>query len=191
MNIITKKKSKTSSEAKATRNKLTKSALPLFLKHGYDGTGINQILKKAHLSKGAFYHHFSSKAEIYEEVITGFFLDPISDLEIDEIAKLPLKDIRKTLADYYSFLPNRMTLGLEIDMARYYAAFYEALSRLPDFKKAINNHYATLIAMIAKRTNQEREVFPQVASAHARNVISALEGKLLLNILSPKDSDKN
>jgi len=191
MNIITEKKSKISSEAKETRNKLTKAALPLFLRHGYDGTGINQILKTAQLSKGAFYHHFSSKAQIYEEVIPNFFLDPINDLNIEEIAKLPLKGIRKSLSDHYSFLPNRVTLGSDIDMMRYYAAFYEALSRLPDFKASINNHYSALIEIIANKTNEEREIFPKVANTHARNVISTLEGKLLLNLLSPKDSVKN
>jgi len=169
-----------------TRKKLTDAALPLFLSHGFDGTGINQILKNASLSKGAFYHHFSSKQQIYQEVMFEFFLIPIKSLELDEIAKLPLKIMRKVIADHYSNLPHLISKNSDISMTRYYASFYEALDRLPAFKQELQNHYASLIEIIAKQTNEEREIFPKVANAHARNIISTLEGQILLGILLHK-----
>ncbi len=166
-----------------TRKKLTDAALLLFLSHGFDGTGINQILKNANLSKGAFYHHFSSKQQIYQEVMIEYFLIPIKSLELDEITYLPLKIMRKVISDHYANLPNLITDNSNISMTRYYASFYEALDRLPTFKQELQSHYARLIEIIAKQTNEEREIFPKVANAHARNIISTLEGQILLGAL--------
>lgn len=71
-------------------------------------------------------------------------------------------------------------------MVRFLASYFEALSRLPNLKASQEEHYSKLIMMIANKTNQEREIFPKVANAHANNIIAALEGQFLLNILVKK-----
>lgn len=40
-------------------------SLQLFLEKGYEQTTITDIMKKANLSKGGMYHHFSSKEDIF------------------------------------------------------------------------------------------------------------------------------
>ncbi len=40
----------------------------LFLEKGYDGTSLQDILSGTKLSKGAIYHHFNSKEEIFEAI---------------------------------------------------------------------------------------------------------------------------
>jgi len=174
---------KNPTNAALTRKKLISAALPLFLNHGYDGTGINQILKQAKLSKGAFYHHFSSKEQIYQEIMAEFFLKPIKQLDLEELENFPLKIMRKVISDHYENLPKTIAKNANINLTRYYAAFYEALCRLPNFKSEINSHYASLIKILADKTNKEREIFPKVAQAHAKNIISTLEGKMLLDVL--------
>jgi TetR/AcrR family transcriptional regulator, fatty acid metabolism regulator protein len=65
-------------EAKKTRNTLNKISLELFIKKGYHNTTIDDICKKAGVTKGAFYNHFKNKGEVIlsswfdldEEVIT-------------------------------------------------------------------------------------------------------------------------
>jgi TetR/AcrR family transcriptional regulator, fatty acid metabolism regulator protein len=65
-------------EAKKTRNTLNKISLELFIKKGYHNTTIDDICRKAGVTKGAFYNHFKNKGEIIlsswfdldEEVIT-------------------------------------------------------------------------------------------------------------------------
>ena len=44
------------------------AASELFIKKGYDGTSLQDIINKTKLSKGAIYHHFSSKEEIFERI---------------------------------------------------------------------------------------------------------------------------
>ena len=179
-----------STNAKMTRQHLVDAALSLFLQNGYEGTGINQILTSAKLSKGAFYHHFSCKHEIYEETVSDFFLEPLEELDTEQMSGMPLKTMRKILSEHYANLPKR-TKTANIDMSRYLACFFEALSRLPAFRAKIDAHYSALINMLADRTYEEREIFPKVANAHARNIVGALEGQLMLEVLSSKPSSKS
>lgn len=171
------------SEAATTRQRILEAAFELFLTHGFDGTGVNQILHKTSLSKGAFYHHFKSKEEIYTQVMNDFFIKPLEETDFEKMAVLPLNDTRAIFADYYSNLPKDILQKANIDMARYFAVFFEAISRLPEFRSSVQTYYLTLIEVLTKRTYEEREVFPKVAEVHSRNVIATLEGRLLLNAI--------
>jgi len=171
------------SKAPSTKQRILDAAFELFLSHGFDGTGVNQILHKTGLSKGAFYHHFKSKDEIYTAVMSEFFLKPFAETDFEKMATLPLNDTRAIFADYYSNLPKEIMQKAGIDMARYFAVFFEAISRLPNFRSEVQTYYLTLIEVLTKRTYEEREVFPKVAEVHSRNVIATLEGRLLLNAI--------
>ncbi len=48
----------------ATRENLLHAAAGEILKHGYHAAGLDTILKRAGVTKGALYHHFSSKKEL-------------------------------------------------------------------------------------------------------------------------------
>jgi AcrR family transcriptional regulator len=51
-----------------TRSLLIEAATRLFASQGYDRTSVEAVIRQAGVSKGAFYHHFSSKAEILDAV---------------------------------------------------------------------------------------------------------------------------
>lgn len=172
-----------SADTPSTRERLVAAAFELFLQHGYGGTGVNQILAHSKLSKGAFYHHFKNKDEIYAEIIDDFFLKPLEMTDFDKMGTLSLREIRAILADYYASLPLEIQKRADMDMARFYAVFFEAISRLPKFRSKVQSYYLTLIEVLTNRTYDEREVFPKVAEVHSRNVIATLEGRLLLNAI--------
>ena len=48
-------------QAEATRSKILMLAAEEILKHGFQSTSVGDIIKRAHVSKGCFYHHFSTK----------------------------------------------------------------------------------------------------------------------------------
>ncbi|MGH3520203.1 MAG: TetR/AcrR family transcriptional regulator [Haloechinothrix sp.] len=52
--------------SESTRNALVESAVELFTKRGYAGTSLDEIAKRARLTKGALYHHFSGKQALFE-----------------------------------------------------------------------------------------------------------------------------
>ena len=53
----------------ATKIRIRKSALKLFSVVGYFQTSIAEITTNAHISKGSFYHYYSSKKALFEEII--------------------------------------------------------------------------------------------------------------------------
>ena len=53
----------------ARRTDIILAALKAFCRNGYDGTTINDIVKKAKCSHGLFYHYFDSKKAIFNAVI--------------------------------------------------------------------------------------------------------------------------
>ncbi|UTF59141.1 TetR/AcrR family transcriptional regulator [Gilvimarinus sp. DA14] len=48
-----------------TRTRLLETALKLIWSSNYNSVGVNEICKQAEVTKGSFYHHFESKAELF------------------------------------------------------------------------------------------------------------------------------
>jgi len=51
------------------------AAQELFAKRGFAATTIDDIARRAGVAKGAVYHHFGSKEEIFERVLDGIFVE--------------------------------------------------------------------------------------------------------------------
>ncbi len=71
-----------------TRNTILEAALGLFSQHGYDATSVDQICQGAGISKGAFYHHFSSKQDLFLALmetwlvsVEGFFTGSAENID--------------------------------------------------------------------------------------------------------------
>jgi TetR/AcrR family transcriptional repressor of nem operon len=69
-----------------TRERLLQIALELIWRNSYSSVGVNEICAQAGVTKGAFYHHFESKASLfceatvyYWQVIKGDLEDVFSD----------------------------------------------------------------------------------------------------------------
>lgn len=51
------------------RESIIETATPIFAKYGYHKTTMDDIAKKMHKAKGALYYYFTSKEELYTEVV--------------------------------------------------------------------------------------------------------------------------
>jgi AcrR family transcriptional regulator len=56
-------------KGKATRDALVGVARELFGERGYDGTSIGAVLAAAGVARGALYHHFATKEELFDAVL--------------------------------------------------------------------------------------------------------------------------
>ena len=65
------------SRSEVTRQKILSSATRLFSLNGYDCTGVAEICDAAGVSKGAFYHHFPSKQDVFLNILNAW-LDQLS-----------------------------------------------------------------------------------------------------------------
>jgi AcrR family transcriptional regulator len=55
-------------EARATRDALIQAALELFTKRGYASVGTEEIVTRAKVTRGALYHHFEDKRDLFRVV---------------------------------------------------------------------------------------------------------------------------
>jgi len=63
---------RTKEEAAITRAQLLKKALAVFSKKGYAATTLEDIANEAEVTRGAIYHHFGGKAELYNTLIREY-----------------------------------------------------------------------------------------------------------------------
>jgi AcrR family transcriptional regulator len=59
----------------ATRARVLEAARELFGEHGYEGTSIDAVLRRSGVARGALYHHFGSKADLFDAVVERVFVD--------------------------------------------------------------------------------------------------------------------
>ncbi len=75
---------RTKEDAEMTRLSLIKAALRVFSEKGYGGTRLEDIAAVAGVTRGAIYHHFGGKFELYIAVFEEFWrrADPIFEQEM-------------------------------------------------------------------------------------------------------------
>jgi Transcriptional regulator len=59
----------TKAHKKNTREKILESSFRLFAMKGFEGVTIDDLMNNCGLTRGAFYAHFKSKAELYSEAL--------------------------------------------------------------------------------------------------------------------------
>lgn len=60
---------RTKEDAELTRQALLKAAIKVFSQQGYAATRLEDIAKAAKVTRGAVYHHFGGKAELFAEIV--------------------------------------------------------------------------------------------------------------------------
>lgn len=64
-----------------TRDKLLETATGLIWQRNYSSVGVNEICRQAGVTKGAFYHHFETKADLYVAASRHYWEGMRSDLD--------------------------------------------------------------------------------------------------------------
>ena len=89
--------------ASDTRAALVASARRLFAAQGFDATGTEQIVADARVTRGALYHHFRDKADLFRAVMAeaaGAVAQRLIDEQLASEAASPLAEIQAGVAAY-------------------------------------------------------------------------------------------
>lgn len=73
-------KSRKEEYAEITRAALLDSARFLFAKNGYQHTSIDEICRRARVTKGALYHHYRNKQDLFADVVETLELDLVNQI---------------------------------------------------------------------------------------------------------------
>lgn len=71
-----------------SKSHIIEKVLPLFINNGFNGVSITDILKEIALSRGAFYYHFTSKEQCFEECVKHFIATARVTLAVQESISL-------------------------------------------------------------------------------------------------------
>lgn len=153
------------------RGRLLFAGFQLFLQKGVDGTGIDEILKSAEVSRGGMYHHFSSKMALYEAVLEQYFLRGFAAFDRATFADLSFEAQKRVLCETLGDMFGDLEQRYEIDRARYFALLFDSLSRSQPFAKAIRKYYAELTQLMSENANDAEA---------ATNFLRQVEGEIYL-----------
>ena len=109
------------------RIKLLAAAETEFVRHGLDGAKVEQITRRAGLSKGAFYLHFESKDDAFRHLVEAMvarLATYIDACPVDEAVQIPTVDqflefwVAQDAAMFEFIWQNRGLVGLLLDGGR-------------------------------------------------------------------------
>jgi AcrR family transcriptional regulator len=68
-------------QGEETQRMLRRQARKLFAQKGYSGANTNELVERAKVTKGALYHHFANKRELYQAVVEDMEQELVERIE--------------------------------------------------------------------------------------------------------------
>jgi AcrR family transcriptional regulator len=173
--------------SKETRSKILQSALSLFGQRGYDATGVAEICTAAAVSKGAFYHHFSSKQAVFIDLLEDWLKAVETDLR-NAMEGAPnvtegLLSMAARTRNVFSAADGRLSIFLE---------FWAQARKDPEiWRRAIEpfRMYREIFAAIVQRGIQEGSLRPVDPGLVAQTLVSLAVGIIMQGVFDPQGAE--
>ncbi len=170
-----------------TRGRLLQAAEALFARSGYDGTGVSEICEAAGVSKGAFYHHFATKQDVFLALLNGW-------LAVLERQMVTLRDQSASVPDALQSMTAVVSGVLRDanDRLPIYLEYLIQARRDPTVWQATIEPYRRFRAFFAemiRRGVAEGSLRPVDPETAARAIVSLGIGLLLQALLEADDHD--
>jgi AcrR family transcriptional regulator len=131
-----------------SREHILKVSFNLFMQKSYKGVTLKDIVEATGMSKGAFYHYFSSKEELFKEVIRLYFQAGIDTF----FNGMPRDNLRTFINIYLQHLIDlldnmRVNFGFSNSQQglAYYGMLFDIMRLFPEYDMKTNEHYAMQI----------------------------------------------
>jgi AcrR family transcriptional regulator len=140
-----------------TKESILNTAFILFLEKGYTGVSLNDILNRIGITKGGFYHYFTSKDELFENVLNAFVINPMKEFEkyISDIGG----DIFQFLSEFfnsYVYMIDELIKLVEQkeNVYGYYQLIFSAKNRITDFDRKMAQIYRGITKSVEIRIRE-------------------------------------
>lgn len=176
------------SKGAQTRQTILEIAFELTYANGYQATSIDEILKKTHVTKGSFFHHFKNKDEMGLAMIREIMYPGMQQAMIAPLSagKDPIKEIyemMKGLLTNHQFFNVKYgcpAINLIDEMAPLNPAFNKELSKLTsNWRKAIEESLQRAVSngQIDPKTNIKQLAFFVMSGYGGIRNLGKLHGK--------------
>jgi len=169
-----------------SKDKIAQSAFELFLSNGYSASTMSQLVKNSGLSKGAFYHYFTSKQAVYDYVLEHYFLKYYQEVSWQEFDNYDYKNFEIIIKRYYIRFINEIKTLTNNSISNYFVMFFEAYNNNPEFKKTVQQFYSQFEELISKILIKERNISTKQAKIQAGKIIAQYEGFMFYIAVFPE-----
>ena len=123
---------------KNSREHILNVAFQLFLQKSFKEVTLKEIVENTGLSKGAFYHYFTSKEELFLELVNNVS-SSVLDIPYDSFHKDSLYNFYIDYINYYSERLKRQGSEEKGNIAgfNYISLIFDAIKLFPDFQKKL------------------------------------------------------
>ncbi|SHF54453.1 TetR/AcrR family transcriptional regulator [Dysgonomonas macrotermitis] len=125
-----------------SRKKILDKAFSLFLNENFDSVTMQQIQEASGISRGAIYHHFKSKEDIFKEIVDTYLLPIFSSYTgIPEDQKRTLLDTIYASIKCRQSHQNLLKEVVPFKMSDFYLYkfIFQATELYPEFNKQVNS----------------------------------------------------
>ncbi|OIN95312.1 MAG: hypothetical protein AUJ21_03415 [Anaerolineae bacterium CG1_02_58_13] len=165
-----------------TRARILEAAVKQFSVNGYNKASVDNICAQAGVSKGAFYHHFKTKQDVFLALLDGWL--QTFDQAIEASKDRPVPETFQMMTEYFPYMfqsaSENLPMFLEflLQASRDETIWQASIAPYRRYHK----HFASLIKKgIAEGSFVD--VNPDLA---ARLIVSAAMGLLLQSLLDPE-----
>ena len=122
-----------------TRENIVNISFTLFVQKSYKEVTIKEIVEKAGVSQGAFFHYFKSKEQLFKEIVDNSFSSIMSIF----YSRLSKDSLYLFYHDYINIFLDGIFVKSIIDEGEkfginYFSLIFEALKIFPDFQEKLS-----------------------------------------------------
>jgi len=169
-----------------TKDFIIDEAFKLFLNHSYEAVSISDISKVIGFTKGALYHHFKNKEELFKSVIDKYIYLPEITADFETISLFDF--IQLSMAQTEKVIRTIFSCSLVFAPIDYMSLFSDAFRHYPGFAESVGvffNNEIEKTRIVLENTIKTGEIRDDInPSIIATNFISihmGLAGNLVRN----------
>jgi TetR/AcrR family transcriptional repressor of nem operon len=176
--------------AKSTRDHLIDVGLDLMHRHGFNATGLTEILQAADVPKGSFYHFFDSKEEFAAAALERYAAQKAEDSAavLSDATTRPLKRLKRYFVELVKIAGQRGPVPGCL-LGRF---SLEIAGESPQMRKRISASFARwqhAIAAVLEQAVAQKELAADTnAEALAGFLLNSWEGALLRSQADKSDA---
>lgn len=138
-----------------TKEQLLNQAVIMFIANGYDNTSINDITKACNITKGAFYHHFKSKDEIFIQAIQVIMEEIKKWTEGKNLSSKNIKELIQNSFDYSDYFTySKYYDNVTSDT---YLVLIDSIKKFPQIKSKVADFIFGSIPLIEEKFTEAQQ----------------------------------